>query len=283
MTVAPQTRAELLVEPDWLWANRAEPALRIIDTRSAEAYDAGHIPGAVALGTHNWLKSAADPLQIITPDELAGLMAGLGVDNATTVVAYSDNGGLTATRLWWVLRVHGHREVKVLNGGWERWMHESRPVSTERATPPSARFVPGPATSAVCTLDELRDGVGVGSLQVLDARADGEWTGSANPHQNPRVGRIPGARNLEWTALIDPDQQKIFRSDEEIRRRLVQAGIGPGPVVTHCQAGIRAAHVAFAMTLAGWDAVRVYDGSMAEWSRHEDAPLIVEPAAVVGR
>lgn len=275
MTPAPQTRADLLAEPEWLWAHRDDPALRIIDTRSAAAYDAGHLPGAVALGAHAWLKAAADPLQIAGADEFAALMEGLGVGDGTMVVAYSDANGLTAARLWWLLRAYGHREVKVLNGGWERWTGEGRPVSTERATPVPARFVPRPDIRAVCGLDELRDRLGDGSLQVLDVRADGEWTGDANPHENPRLGHIPGARHLEWTALIDPERGGVFRSDEEIRERLAQAGIGPGEVVTHCQAAVRAAHTAFALTLAGWDAVRVYDGSMAEWSRRDDAPLVV--------
>ena len=274
MTTAGQTRAELLAEPEWLWAQRGDPALRIIDTRSAEAYDAGHIPGAVALGAHPWLKATADPLQIAGADELAALMARLGVGDGTTVVAYSDNSGLTAARLWWLLRTYGHRNAKVLDGGWERWIQEGRPVSTERATPAPARFVPRPDTRADCRLDELRERLADGSLQVLDVRTDGEWTGGANPHENPRVGHIPGAQHLEWTALVDPTQGGIFRSDLEIRERLAQAGIGPGEVVTHCQAAVRAAHTAFALTLAGWGAVRVYDGSMAEWSRHADAPLV---------
>lgn len=275
MTTTGQTRAELLAEPEWLRAHRGDPLLRIIDTRSAEAYDAGHIPGAVALGAHPWLKAQADPLQIAGSDEFAALMGRLGVGDGTTVVAYSDNSGLTAARLWWVLRTYGHRDAKVLNGGWERWVQEARPVSTERATPVPARFVPRPDARAVCGIDELRERSGNGSLQVLDVRADGEWTGDANPHTNPRLGHISGARHLEWTALVDPAQGGRFRSDQEIRERLAQAGIGPGEVVTHCQAAVRAAHTAFALTLAGWDAIRVYDGSMAEWSRHDDAPLVV--------
>jgi len=275
MTTGGQTRADLLAEPDRLWAQRADPKLRIIDTRSAAAYDDGHIPGAVALGAHAWLKAAADPLQIAGVEELAALMGRLGVDAGSTVVAYSDNNGLTAARLWWVLRSYGHHDAKVLNGGWERWINEGRPTSTERATPGPTRFVPRLDPRAVCGLDELRGRLADPSLQVLDVRADGEWTGDANPHANARVGHIPGARHLEWTALIDPARGGVFRSDEEIRERLAEVGIGPGEVVTHCQAAIRAAHTAFALTLAGWSAVRVYDGSMAEWSQHDDAPLVV--------
>lgn len=275
MTPVSQTRAELLAEPDWLWTHRADPNLRTIDTRSAEAYDAGHIPGAVALGAHAWLKAAADPRQIAGADEIAALMGRLGVDDGTTVVACSDSSGLTAARLWWVLRSYGHRKTKVLNGGWERWIGEGHPTSTERATPAPAHFVPRLDAHAVCGLEELRGRLADPSLQVLDVRADGEWTGDANPHTNPRVGHLPGARHLEWTALVDPAHGGVFRSTEEIRERLAQVGIGPGEVVTHCQAAVRAAHSAFALTLAGWDAVRVYDGSMAEWSQHDDAPLVV--------
>lgn len=281
MSPARQTRAELLVEPEWLEAHRGDPGLRIIDTRSAEAYDAGHIPGAVALGAHAWLKAAADPMQIIGAQEFAALMGGLGVGDDTTVVAYSDNSGLTAARLWWVLRAYGHRDAKVLDGGWEHWIGEGRPVSTEPATPAAGHFESRPDGRAICGLDDLRDGLAAGSLQVLDVRGDGEWTGAANPHANPRVGHLPGARHLEWTALVDPARGGAFRSEREIRERLAEAGIGPGTVVTHCQAAVRAAHTALALTLAGRDAVRVYDGSMAEWSRHADAPLVAETSPVV--
>ena len=282
MSPASQTRAELLVEPEWLEAHRGDRALRIIDTRSAEAYAAGHIPGAVALGAQPWLKSAADPLQIAGAQEFAALMSGLGVGDDTTVVAYSDNSGLTAARLWWVLRAYGHRAAKVLDGGWEHWIGAGRPVSTEPATPVAAHFEPRPDDRATCGLGDLRDGLADGSLQVLDVRGDGEWTGAADPHGgNPRVGHLPGARHLEWTALVDPERGGVFRSDREIRERLAEAGIGPGTVVTHCQAAVRAAHTAFALTLAGRDAVRVYDGSMAEWSRQADAPLVVGTGPVV--
>lgn len=274
MPPADQTRADLLAEPDWLEAHSDDRSVRIIDTRSAESYAAGHIPGAVPLGAHPWLKSTADPLQIAGPREFAALMGGLGVGNDMSVVAYSDNSGLTAARLWWVLRAYGHRDAKVLDGGWEHWINGGRPVSTEPATPAAAHFEPHPDDRATCGLDDLRDGLADGSLQVLDVRGDGEWTGAANPHENSRVGHLPGARHLEWTALVDPARGGVFRSDREIRERLEAAGIGPGTVVTHCQAAVRAAHTAFALALAGRDAVRVYDGSMAEWSRHADAPLV---------
>src|SRR6266511_1123090 len=127
-------RPELLAETDWLAQHVNDPGVRIVDMRSEEAYRKGHIPGAVNLGW-NALKDPDNEVSVISPDKLAALMARLGISNETTVVGYDDQGGLAPARLWWVLDYYGHTKAKVLNGGWNKWVQEKRPVTSEVPTP----------------------------------------------------------------------------------------------------------------------------------------------------
>ena len=118
-------RPELLVEPDWVWENRIERRIRIVDCGPAVAYERAHVPGAVALPVHPWLKDAADDRYVIGPDAFAEVMSALGVEDGITVVIYDDDeNAMLATRLWWVLAYYGHEKARVLNGdgggGWPK-------------------------------------------------------------------------------------------------------------------------------------------------------------------
>lgn len=266
-------RAELLAEPGWLLAHSEDEGIRIIDCSAPEAYKRAHIPGAAALGIHSWLKDPKDPLHVMAPSAFAEAMGRLGVSDGTTVVAYDDAGGLLAARLWWVLRHYGHPSAKVLNGGWNRWLAEGRPISVEEARPQPATFTPRPDGSAMCTLDGLGASVTKGSVQVLDARSPDEWAGT-NSHGNKRAGHLPRAANFEWSRALTQDSRRILRPAAELQDELARAGLDRDrPTVTHCQAGVRAAHTAFVLTLLGWNDVQVYDGSMAEWANRDDTPL----------
>ena len=274
----PYARPELLAEPDWLADHLDDPAVRVVDCAALEAYRRAHIPGAVRLPAHTYLKEAGAReggagTFVMPPDEFATLMGGLGVDANTTVVAYDDNNALVAARLWWALAYYGHERAKVLNGGWHRWLTEGRPVTfhATRMRPRAfeARRVPARYASADDLLAE-RDSP---SCTVLDVRSDGEWDGT-NARGNRRVGRVPGARHLEWTRLVEQADTRRFLPAEEMRALLDGAGVTEGArVITYCQGGIRAAHTAFALALLGHRDVRVYDGSMYEWANRDDTPL----------
>ena len=150
-------RAELLVEPDWLWEHRSDSTLRIVDCGSPEAYDRAHIPNAVRLGQGDydpgrsrsepwdpWLKDRNDPIHVMEPEPFANLVERLGISDDTTVVAYDDFNGSFATRLWWILTYYGHRAVRVLNGGWQRWLDEGRPATFREHVPELGHFIPQP-------------------------------------------------------------------------------------------------------------------------------------------
>jgi len=277
----PYARPELLAEPDWLMDHFEDPAVRIIDCAVLEAYRRAHIPGAVHLPVHYYIKEAGPPgadhgTFIMPPAEFEALMGRLGVSNDTLVVTYDDNNSLVAARLWWVLNYYGHTNVRVLNGGWHRWLTEGRPITFHATRPQPATFIARPNPALIADAEYLKARIGDPACQVLDARADDEWNGT-NDRGNRRVGRVPGAKHLEWLQFIEKGDTRRFLPAEEIERLLAKAGFSRDrATITYCQGGIRAAHAAFAMALVGYDNVRVYDGSMRDWANRDDTPLTLE-------
>ena len=273
-------RPELLAEPDWLASALENPQVRVIDCATVEAYRRAHIPGAVQLPVHYYIKEH-DPqgsdhgTLVMPPAEFEDLMGKLGVSNDTTVVTYDDNNGLVAARLWWVLKYYGHTNAKVLNGGWHRWMSEGRPMTFHATKPPKGSFSAKLDDSVYATADYLKEMHANPACQVLDARSDGEWDGSNN-RGNQRSGRVPGSHHLEWLQFVSTGDDRKFLPAEELESLLQGAGLERDkPTITYCQGGIRAAHAAFVMDLLGYDGIRVYDGSMREWANREDTPLTV--------
>jgi thiosulfate/3-mercaptopyruvate sulfurtransferase len=272
---------ELLAEPDWLIEHVSDPTLRLVDCSSLDAYRRAHIPGAVSLPVHNFIKEQ-DPagsdhgVLVMPPAEFEALMSRLGIGPSTTVVTYDDNNSLVATRFWWVLRYYGHTNARVLNGGWNRWLTEGRPVTFHQENPPPAAepFHARPDLSWYATADQLKAEHTNPGCQVLDVRSDGEWEGT-NDRGNRRAGRVPNARHLEWLRFVSPDDRRTFLPAEDLQRLLDDAGINHDhPTITYCQGGIRAAHAAFVLTLLGYQNVSVYDGSMREWANRKDTPLV---------
>ena len=273
-------RPELLAEPDWLEQHANDPNIRIIDCATLEAYRRAHIPGAVQLPVHYYIKEDGPPGEdhgtfVMGPEAFEHLMSQLGVSADTTVVTYDDNNALVAARLWWVLKYYGHDNARVLNGGWHRWLTEGRRVTFHGAKPPTGTFKARPRPELIADADYLMANGAEAGANVMDCRTDGEWEG-ANSRGNKRSGRVPGASHLEWLRFVTRDDARTFLSAEECQALLDEAGITrENPTITYCQGGIRAAHAAFVLDLLGYEDVRVYDGSMRDWANREDTPLEV--------
>jgi thiosulfate/3-mercaptopyruvate sulfurtransferase len=253
---------EMLVTTDWLESRLYAPGLRIVDTRKGDGYAASHIAGAVAYGGGPFLRENGD---VIGPEHFAALMSRLGIGNDTLIVAYDDGNNLFAARLWWVLNYYGHAQVRVLDGGWDLWAAEGRPVDGASVTPDPARFDTRRDDSWIADTDYLRASIGHPQRIILDVRGDEEWsridqTGATRP------GHIPSAAHLVWTDVIDP-KTKRFVSDGALRRLFRGVGATPDKeVITYCHGGIRAAHSMLALKLAGFSQVRNYEGSWVAWS-----------------
>src|SRR6266545_1383568 len=189
-------RADILVDPGWLAAHITDPNLRIVDCDRPESWERAHIPGAVPVREH-YFKNPNDPLFIMEPDQFAATMSDLGIGNGTLVVGYDNLGARYSGRLWWCLNYYGHADVRVLNGGWPRWLGEDRPISIAPVSAPAATFTPRINRDFYATVEEVKSAIGRPGSLILDVRSDAEWAGKES-RGNKRAGRIPGSVHIEW-------------------------------------------------------------------------------------
>jgi thiosulfate/3-mercaptopyruvate sulfurtransferase len=277
---------ELLAEPDWLWEHRDDPHLRIIDCGDPAGYDRAHIPNAVRLvreedavevGSPQWLKDPDDQLHVLGAEGVATLAERLGISDDTTVVAYDDYNGSFATRLWWILTYYGHPEVKVLNGGWQRWLDEGRPATFRENVPAPGTFLPRPNESRRMRLDELKARHTDPHVQIVNVLWPEVYAETANPFGNKRVGHIPGTVTLPIERFFVDEDVPMIKPAAELQTVLEEAGLSPErETVIHCQAGVRTTMGIFVTALLGWEQVRAYEASMAEWANRDDTALTTD-------
>ena len=272
------TRPELLAEPGWLAAHIDDPNVRLIDCGFVEAYRRAHIPGAVHLPVHHYVKEP-DPsggdfgVLVMPPGEFEALMGRLGVGPQTTVVAYDDDSARVATRLWWVLNYYGHTNVKVLNGGFRKWLKESRPVTQDVPTIEKKRFLVKEHPEKVVTREWVQKRLRNKDVVLVDTRSFNEYIGKDLRPGASRGGHLPGAVHLEWTKFSD--KVNTFKAAAELEKVLQQRGITRNTkVVTYCGTGLgRSTDMALAMKLIGYDNVVEYTGSWEEWSADPRLPI----------
>lgn len=261
---------ELLADTGWLAAHLADPRVRIVDARAPQQYDAAHIPGAVNLdGFGSDIPRAANA-DMADPREFERIASRLGIDNDMTVVVYdapSQRMGMVA----WTFIYYGHRDVRILDGGFDRWSAEGRPVSTDVQDYPSAGYVAKPVADVYCSLADAKAGQDRPDFVFWDTRTPEEFEGTTSGFERlPRMGRIPGAVHLEWTELLDPEE-KTLKPASELRQLLESRGITPDKeVASYCQGGARGALAAVVLKILGYDRARAYPGSFAQWSREPD-------------
>jgi len=240
-----------------------------------EAYAQSHVPGAVFAHVDRDLSAARTgrngrhPLP--TPEEASAVFARLGIDASRQVVAYDQNSGVYASRLWWMLRWLGHPNVAVLDGGFAKWLREGRPVETRPRAPAAASFAPArvrPTVNAAGIAASLPRH----DLVLLDARAAERYRGDVEP-LDPVAGHIPGALNRPHSRNVAADG--TFRSAGELRGEFdaMLHGRSPGDVVHYCGSGVSACHNILAMAIAGYPLTRLYPGSWSEWCADPTRPM----------
>ena len=271
-----------LVGTDWLASRLGAPNLVVIDAswylpqqhRDPRAeFRAAHIPGARFFD----LDAASDPdtdlpHMLPSPAHFAEVMASLGVEGWHDVVAYDGSGvQMSAPRLWWMLRAFGHDRVAVLDGGLGKWLAEGRPVEAgEGSAPPRGHLTPVRHPALVKERSDVAAVLTDGSAQVVDARVAPRFHGDVDePRAGLRRGHIPGARNLPFSDLVDPESG-TYLPPHVLRARIASAGVDlRRPVIASCGSGVTACSLALALQLAGAGEVPVYDGSWSEWGRVE--------------
>jgi thiosulfate/3-mercaptopyruvate sulfurtransferase len=272
-----------LISTDALAAHLADPDLVIVDCRhnltdadaGANTYRAAHLPGAFFLHLDRDLsgpktgKNGRHPLPEIPV--LAATLGRLGIDRTKQVVAYDQNSGMWASRLWWMLQWLGHDRVAVLDGGVDKWTAEHRPLTSELPVARATTFV-AQSSRPIASAQEILQHLGDGTLTVLDARAPERYRGDIEP-MDPVAGHIPGAINRPYAANLTP--QGAFKSSEALRHEF-EAQLdsrAPASVVHQCGSGVTACHNLLAMAIAGLPGSRLYPGSWSEWSSDASRPV----------
>jgi thiosulfate/3-mercaptopyruvate sulfurtransferase len=275
---AAEPAPRILVDAAWLLAHLSDPGVRVIDMRGDSlAYDAAHVPGAACLDK-TAVAEQLDGVPGILADAapMAALLRAAGVSDSSTVVVYDGSTSLWAARLLWALEYLGHEDVRVLDGGWAKWTCEALPVETGTAAPAPGDFTPRVREDRVATEGWILGKLGDPGVLLLDARSPAEYAGEEQV--SDRGGHIPGAVNLEWKSMLAEDGSGAFLPVERIRGVLAAAGVTPDrEVVTYCQVGGRAAHAYLALREAGYERVRLYEGSWAEWGNDPAAPIETAP------
>lgn len=263
-------------------ADSKDLSLRLVDCADGPSYVRAHIPGATILPVSESLKDPRNPTFVIAPTDFDALAEALGVGANSHVVFYDQNGGLASSRAWWVFKYYGHANVSVLDGGWQGYARTGAPVSVNADdrfppdVPADHRLKAQPQPQLLATLQEIAEGAEGGAstsgkLQVLDARSPGEYEGS-DTRGNRYGGHVPGALNLPFNKVFDPATGQLLPVDE-LRRLFESAGLRQDVrTVTYCQAGVRAAVAAMALSHAGFSNVALYDGSMKEYNNSEKVP-----------
>ena len=286
----PYAHPEALVATEWLAAHLDDPHVRVVDcsfklpgiTPTARAdYDSGHIPGSVFFDIDDIAEPGTSlPHMIPSPELFAQKIGALGIGDDDRVVVYDSNGLSSAGRAWWMLRLFGHRNVALLDGGLPKWKAEGRPLETAVPRPAprqfTARFEPALVRDKTAVLGNL----GTRDEQVIDARAAGRFDGST-PEVRPglRSGHLPGSRSIPYEQVTDPATRQL-RNAEQLTALFRDAGVSlERPIVTSCGSGVTACALAYALHLIGHPGAAVYDGSWSEWGLPGDTPVETGPAA----
>jgi thiosulfate/3-mercaptopyruvate sulfurtransferase len=271
---------EVLVTTDWVKENLNNPKVKIVEIDvDTKAYEAGHVPGAHAF---NWQTQLQDTVRrdIIDQQSFEFLLRSKGVRNDDTVVLYGDNNNWFAAYGFWLFKLYGHADVRLMDGGRVKWLAEDdKPLTTDPpGASPSTYAAKAPDRSLRALLPEVIEGSRAG-VQLIDVRSVDEYTGKiiAPPGMTEtaqRAGHIPGAKNVPWVTAVAPDG--TFKPASELRKIYmgVQGAEPKKPTITYCRIGERSSHTWFALRyLLGFNDVKNYDGSWTEYGNVIGLPI----------
>ena len=269
----------VLVTTDWVAQHATDTGTRVVEVDvDTAAYDQGHVPGAAGW---NWTTDLCDTRirDIVPADNLEKLLGRTGIGNETTIVLYGDNNNWFAAWAFWQLKIYGHEDVRIMDGGRKKWIAEGRELTTRRSTfPPGSYKANAPDRSLRAFLPEVQQAVKTSSAVLVDVHSPQEFTGEilAPPvclRRVSRGGHIPGAKSIPWARACNEDG--TFKSVEELVELYGAQGIrSDQPVIAYCRIGERSSHTWFVLKhLLGFPDVKNYDGSWTEWGNLVGAPV----------
>jgi thiosulfate/3-mercaptopyruvate sulfurtransferase len=271
---------DVLVTTDWLAEHLEDEGVVTAEADEDPAlYEEGHVPGAVKL---HWRDDLQDPIErdLIEKEQFEHLMGRLGISNTTTVVLYGDKNNWFAAYAYWYLKIYGHQDVRILDGGRQKWIDEGRELSTDVPSPTPATYRAASRDETIRAYrDAVRQGIGDQAKALVDVRSPQEFSGEllAPPGYEQegaqRAGHIPTAKSIPWAQAVRDDG--TFKPAEELRELYESKGVTPGKAITaYCRIGERSAHTWFVLReLLGYADVRNYDGSWTEWGNLVDVPI----------
>jgi thiosulfate/3-mercaptopyruvate sulfurtransferase len=270
----------VLVTTDWVAQNLNAPNLRLVEVDvDTSAYDTGHIPGAIGW---NWTTDLQRrPMRDIpTKEEWEALLSRSGISNETTVLLFGDNNNWFAAFAYWLFKLYGHEDVRLINGGRKKWLDEGRKTTTDVPTVEGTTYKAKDADLRLrVARDEVAKTLGNAGNALIDVRSPGEFSGELLAPENlpqegaQRGGHIPGAQNVPWGTAVAPDG--TFKSADELHQIYGGKGVTQDKeTIAYCRIGERSAHTWFVLReLLGYPNVRNYDGSWTEWGSLIGAPI----------
>jgi thiosulfate/3-mercaptopyruvate sulfurtransferase len=271
---------DVLVTTDWLAEHLADDRVVVAEVdENTDLYDEGHIPGAIKL---HWRDDLQDQLErdLVTKDAFEHLMGSRGIGNDATVVVYGDKNNWFAAFAYWYLKIYGHRDVRILDGGRQKWIDEGRELTTDAPAVAQASYTAQERDESIRAYrDYVRETVESGGKALVDVRSPQEYAGelAAPPgyeHEGAsRMGHIPTALSIPWAQAVGDDG--TFKSADALRELYGAKGVSPDhETIAYCRIGERSAHTWFVLhELLGHENVRNYDGSWTEWGNLVDVPI----------
>jgi thiosulfate/3-mercaptopyruvate sulfurtransferase len=271
---------ESLVDTEWVQAHLTDPEVRLIEVDvDTTAYEQGHIPGAVGF---NWQKDLQNQVirAPISKRQLEALLGRAGISNHTTIVLYGGHNNWFAAWMFWILKYYRHRDVRLLNGGREKWLADKHEITTQVPSyPPASYRAQTPCNTIRAFRDQVLLSLGCKESVLVDVRSPGEYNGELPVPANwfeegvQRSGHIPGAINIPWSLAVQEDG--TFKPAEELRTLYASQGVTPDKeVIVYCRIGERSSHTWFVLhSLLGYTRIRHYDGSWTEWGSLIGVPI----------
>jgi thiosulfate/3-mercaptopyruvate sulfurtransferase len=271
---------EVLVETSWVAEHLNDASIRLIEAdEDVMLYEIGHLPGAVKL---DWHVDVQDPVSrdFVDQQGFEKLMSRWGISKDTTIVLYGDKNNWYACYSFWLFSMYGHKNMKIMNGGRQKWEAEGRQLTKEVPHFEPTTYHGQPMDESIRAFrDDVLSGLKDPNRRLIDVRSPQEYTGELIHMVNypqegaQRGGHIPTAKSIPWATAANPDG--TFKSAEELRQIYANKDIAPDKdVITYCRIGERSAHTWFVLTrLLGYPRVRNYDGSWTEWGNLVKAPI----------
>jgi len=270
---------ELLVSTDWVAQHSNDPKVKIVEVDvDTGSYEKGHIRNAIGW---NWQKDLNDQIRrdVIDPRTFAELNSVAGIKNDDTIVFYGDNNNWFAAWALWQFKYHGHKDVRLMNGGRKKWELEKRELVRDQPSFPRSNYkVPATDETVRAYREEVAGTIKKKGISLVDVRSPDEFSGKviAPPGMTEtaqRGGHIPGAKNIPWSKAANEDG--TFKSASDLRALYTGAGVDLSkPVISYCRIGERSSHTWFVLKyLLGVENVKNYDGSWTEWGNLVGAPI----------